>query len=683
MQSSATLFLLLLLLLLLLHHPFPSESTSISIPGLDSFLTQQFQLDPQASNDTLHSLPSRLKSSLSSYSSLTSPDHRISAVKTLSLPISVHVKLVGPTFTSSSTSTLSSFLSASHSSSPFHVITPFDSSTFHHLSLSHSLNHHVTVSPLSLSSSLSSALSSSLSSTPSSLRSSLISVPYSVIDDIVDSDHKKDKSLDGYTIYLINLGPQSKPYAYTYSDSSGSESSSPSFTKCLGTVWQSKDRYIWVDLAAGPVDYGPGLSGEGVLPRGEFHPLAAFHGKTKSEKAVLADLASLVFSAYQLLLVPSLRIPVPFENSLVVQFIHVYEGENNDHSYGLDWNLIENALNDQGLLLADQTLSFKKYDINYKECALCSFAISKSINSYTSRFLFDNYTLIVSEYVDSKKLHQILSDSAEEFKRLAGVHEEDDFKRFLPVFIFDLDYNLMLLLDRFHQSVAFKNMVIAIRTRNTQTVSDYTCNGRHVFTQTRELERPLIGSILQSMWGVSPTHLIWSSRHNTTLVDYTWSVGQTPFGPFSQMSSLSFVQKDAARRNVLLTSLNYTISSAIEVLESVKAHGGYQKLLKGNQITEFSQRWFLFMYKLEKMITTLSHLEFHLASYYLRSSEHDLYAMHSIIYHASQELEASLACFTDPPIPWASMSMSAATFVLVCFVYAKRDKFFRNKSKQF
>ena len=151
------------------------------------------------------------------------------------------------------------------------------------------------------------------------------------------------------------MGPQSKPYAYTYSDSSGSESSSPSFTKCLGTVWQSKDRYIWVDLAAGPVDYGPGLSGEGVLPRGEFHPLATFHGKTKSEKAVLADLASLVFSAYQLLLVPSLRIPVPFENSLVVQFIHVYVGENNDHSYGLDWNLIENALNDQGLLLADQT----------------------------------------------------------------------------------------------------------------------------------------------------------------------------------------------------------------------------------------------------------------------------------------------------------------------------------------
>ncbi|KNA11203.1 hypothetical protein SOVF_137360 [Spinacia oleracea] len=668
----------------LLHlHPTPTDSTSIT--GLDSFLTQQFQLDPHAANDTLPILPSRLKSSLSSSSSSVSSavDNRISSLLSLSLPISVHVKLVGPIFTSTSATTLSSFLSASHSSSAFHVITPSETPS-HHLSFHHSLHHDASLSPPSLSNLLSNALRASLNFSISSLRSSLSSIPYSVVDEIIAADHSREKPLHGYTIYLLNLGPQSKPYAYTYSSSTGSESSSPSFTKCLGSLWQSKDRYIWVDLAAGPLDYGPGLSGDGVLPRGEFHPLAAFHGKPKSEKAVLADLASLVYSAYQVLLVPSLRIPVPFENALVVQFIHVVGSDSNDHnSYGLDWKMIENVLNDEGLLFGDQSLSFKKYEIKYKECALCSFAVSKAKSSYTSRFLFDNYTLIVNEYVDSKKLHQILSDSADELKQLAGIHEEDDFKRVIPVFVFDLDDNTLVMLDRFHQSVAFKDMVISIRTRNTQTVSDYTCNGRHVFTQTRELERPLIGSVLQSMWGVSPTHLIWSPRHNTTLLDYTWSVGQTPFGPFSEISSLSFVQKDAARRNVLLTSLNYTISSAIEVLESVKAHGGYQRLLKGHQITEFSQRWFLFKYKLDKMISALSHLEFELASYYLRSSEHDLYAMHSIIYRASQELDASLVCFTDPPIPWASVSMSAAIFILLCFVYAKRDKFFRNKTKQF
>lgn len=440
-----------------------------------------------------------------------------------------------------------------------------------------------------------------------------------------------------------------------------------------------------MDLAAGPVDYGPALSGDGVLPRGEFHPLASLHGRPKSQKALLADFASLVYSAYQVLVVPSLRIPVPFENSLIVQFIHVHGDENMD-SNGLDWQSIERTfmdeVNDGGLLLGDQSLRFKTYELRYADCAICSFAISRSTNSYTSRFLFDNYTLIVSEYLDSKRLHQILSDSAEEFRRLANIPEED-FGRVLPVYVFDLDHNALLLLDRYHQSVAFKDMVIAVRTRNTQTVSDYSCNGRHMFTQTRELERPLVGSILQSMWGVSPTHLSWSPRHNSTLVDYTWSVGQTPFGPFSETLSLSFVQKDAARRNILLTSLNYSLTSAIDVLESIAAHGGERNLLKHNRHVEFVQRWNLFKYKLDKAVSSLSHFDFEMALYFLRSSDHDLYAIHSLVYHASQEMEASLVCFKDPPFPWASFSGSVVVVFALFYVYTKRDKLFRNKRKQF
>ena len=440
-----------------------------------------------------------------------------------------------------------------------------------------------------------------------------------------------------------------------------------------------------MDLAAGPVDYGPALSGDGVLPRGEFHPLASLHGGPKSEKALLADFASLVYSAYQVLVVPSLRIPVPFENSLIVQFVHVYGGENKD-SNGLDWKTIERTfmdeVNEGGLLLGDQSLRFKTYDLRYADCAICSFAISRSTNSYTSRFLFDNYTLIVSEYLDSKRLHQILLDSADEFRRLANIPEEE-FGRVLPVYVFDLDQNALLLLDRYHQSVAFKDMVIAVRTRNAQTVSDYSCNGRHMFTQTRELERPLVGSILQSMWGVSPTHLSWSPRHNSTLVDYTWSVGQTPFGPFSETLSLSFVQKDAARRNILLTSLNYSLTSAIDVLESIAAHGGERNLLKRGRLAEFVQRWNLFKYKLDKAVSALSHLDFEMALYFLRSSDHDLYAIHSLVYHASQEMEASLVCFKDPPFPWASFSGSVVVVFALFYVYTKREKLFSNKRKQF
>ncbi|CAN7025846.1 unnamed protein product, partial [Brassica rapa subsp. trilocularis] len=676
--GSAAIFTLLSLLLLT---TTTTASTTLPIPGLDTFLTNQFRRDPKATNDSFGSLSSSLKRSLSSsslhFTSLSQP------LLSLSVPVSLHVRFVGDSFPSSSASTLSSFITSAVTSDTFHVISPPDSSPDHNLAVSHSLHLDASLSPPSLSSRLDAAVKSLISSTTSSLRSNLLSLPYSSIDEIVKQEYEKERHGDGGVyIYLLSLGPHAKPYAYSYSHGD----SSAGFTKCLGSIWTGKERYLWIDLSAGPVDYGPAISGDGVLPRGEFHPLAAFHGRPKSEKALLADVASLVYNAYQVLLVPSLRIPVYFDESLVVQLIHVYGSEHKD-SVGLDWEAVKGTFleeaNNGGLLLGEQKLSFKSYSVNYRECPICSFAVSRGMNSYTSRFLFDNYTLIVSEYLDSKHMHRTLTESGDELRRVAGIHEEEEFARVLPVYVFDLDVNTPLLLDRYHQSVAFKDMVIAVRTRGTQAVSDYTCNGRHVFVHTRDLERPLVGSILQSMWGVSSTHLTWSPRHNSTLVDYTWSVGQTPFGPFSDISSLSFVQKDAAKRNVILTSLNTTISSAIDVIDSAVAYGGEAVLVKQHRHSEFMQRWNLLKYKMEKSVSALSHNDFEMALYYLRSASHDLYSMHSVVYLASQEVEASLDCFKDPPFPWGAVSVSGVGLVALSYVYAKRDRLFKSKRKQF
>ena len=41
---------------------------------------------------------------------------------------------------------------------------------------------------------------------------------------------------------------------------------------------------------------------------------------------------------------------------------------------------------------------------------------------------------------------------------------EEDFGPVLPVYVFDLDRNALLLLDQYHQSVAFKDIVIAVRS---------------------------------------------------------------------------------------------------------------------------------------------------------------------------------------------------------------------------
>ena len=121
--------------------------------------------------------------------------------------------------------------------------------------------------------------------------------------------------------------------------------------------------------------------------------------------------------------------------------------------------------------------------------------------------------------------------------------------------------------------------------------------------------------------------------------------------------------------------MNYSLTSAIGVLECIAAHGGERNLLKRGRLVEFVQRWNLFKYKLDKAVSALCHLDFEMALYFLRSSDHDLYAIHSLVYHASQEMEASLVCFKDPPFRWASFSGSVVVVFALFYVYTKRETF--------
>uniref|UniRef100_A0A453SBW0 DUF7906 domain-containing protein n=1 Tax=Aegilops tauschii subsp. strangulata TaxID=200361 RepID=A0A453SBW0_AEGTS len=528
----------------------------------------------------------------------------------------------GSSFPPTSALLLPSFVSSAVSSSHF-----LSSRPPHRLAVSHSI--HLDVAAPAASSDLvaraATAVQAHLNAAPAPFHSNaLSSVPYKIVDDIVAEDyraHAGSASSPAVYIYLLDLGPQPRSYAYTAASSSA-DGHSPAFSRCLAPLWTGKERYIWIDLGAGPVDYGPALSGEGVLPR-EKDPV------------------------------------------------------------GLDWSAIEQSIRDGDLPFDGQSLKFDLHSVKYSECSICSFAIARSTHSFTSRFLFENYTMIVSEYLDSKRMRQVLSDSSDEMHHVAGIHDDDEHDKVVPVYVFDLDFDKLLLLDRYHQAVAFRDMVVAVRTRSSQTVSDYSCNGRHVITMTRNLDRPIIGSVLQTMFGVSPTHQSWSPEHNATVVDYTWSTGHTPFGPFSETKSLSFVQKDAARRNVLLTTLNYTITSTVEVLESLAAHGGENILLRKKRHVEFIQRWNLLTYKLEKVVSAMSRLDYNKAMYLLRSSDHDMYAIYMLVYQASQELEASLVCFKDPPFPWLSVSLSGVFVFGFFLVYSKRDSLFRSKRKQF
>nr|CAB3468270.1 unnamed protein product [Digitaria exilis] len=373
----------LLLLLLPLLASLAPASTAATFSGLDAFLASAAARDPSAGNDTFAALPAGLRRALSVPTPLL-PSRLLS----LTAAVPVHVRLAGNSFPASSGRSLPSLVNAAVSSANF-----LSSRRPHRLAVSHTLHLDVTgpVAASKLANSASDAVRAHLEKSPAPFHTNaLAGVPYSLVDDLVAEDYRAISGsgpAEAVYIYLLDLGQQPRQYAYTAA-ASGTDSSSPGYSRCLGPMWTGKDRYIWIDLGAGPVNYGPALSGDGVLPRGEFHPLATLHGRPKSEKALLADLASLVLSAYKSLLVPSLRTPVHYEDSLLIRFVHIHGYRKEPE--GLDFGVIEQSIRDGDLPYSGQSLKFE--------------------------------------------LHTV----------------------------------------RYHQTVAFGDMVVAVRTRSSQTVSDYT-----------------------------------------------------------------------------------------------------------------------------------------------------------------------------------------------------------------
>lgn len=669
---ASTLFVVFVSSLLALH---VQGNPVIGFYGLDSVLSQA-HIDPSAQNDSFMSLSASQKRVLGQ-SGTFDAHKKINSLLSFETTIPITVKLVG--FSSEDKMQLENqfthYIDVVSRGEKVKVV----GGDAHELVVLPKPALSVEPTSIKLADALYDAISKQLEK-PSSLASAnLKPVDYSVIDQIIKED--LPKPLSSYTIYLLNLQKQGQAYAYAYNW----REPSPSFSRCLGSLWTGSERYMWIDLAAGPVDYGPALSGEGLLPRGDTHPLATLHSNKQGHKAFIADLASLVWSATQMLLAPPIRVPMHFESDLDVHFIHIQGSEQEVDSKGLDWGLIESTFAQEsknGLLFQKQHLKFHRHTIKISTCSTCVASLSRATRSYTSRFHFENYTLIVSDYLDSKQLHWALRHSKHELFTKALI-SHSSAARVVPVYVFDLDQDRNLLLDRYHQAIAFRDMVIAVRTRSSQGVSDYTCNGRHVLLQSRQLERPIVGALLQTLWGVTPTHLRWSAQHNNSIVDYSWSVGQTPFGPFSDMYSLSFVQRDAAPRNTLFISFNNSVSSLIDVLQSINAHGGERKLLGAKRHTEFMQRWHVFYFKLEKVMSSISLFDFDTALYFMKSSDHDLLKLHRLVYDAAVEMQTTLVCFKDPPFPWKPILVFCSILVIVLYLWMKRERLFYNKKKQF
>ena len=76
-----------------------------------------------------------------------------------------------------------------------------------------------------------------------------------------------------------------------------------------------------------------------------------------------------------------------------------------------------------------------------------------------------------------------------------------------------------------------------------------------------QVQRPLLAGVLQSMWGVTPPTVAWGDADQAPVTSHLWALGLNPFGLLGAGSRLSFVQRDAAQRNLVHAYLAATTAS--------------------------------------------------------------------------------------------------------------------------
>ena len=189
--------------------------------------------------------------------------------------------------------------------------------------------------------------------------------------------------------------------------STSSSSSSRKRRPCGTSMWAGQQRYMWIDLTAGPLLYGPHTSGEGLvsefsIPRLDNYQVDKDEGHDGHHFAFiqefLAEVVSLVSKTADLLIEPSLHhFPVPLAKTLRLHLVHITNDPSVSTQYADEhgfmagmpavpaWNTIKEQLGQRGANIAmqGQNIWYNRSVVQMNECKFCLAAYAAALRRYS------------------------------------------------------------------------------------------------------------------------------------------------------------------------------------------------------------------------------------------------------------------------------------------------------------
>jgi len=295
-------------------------------------------------------------------------------------------------------------------------------------------------------------------------------------------------------------------------------------------------------------------------------------------------------------------------------------------------------------------------------------------------------------YLDSTSLrHQLLEVNQNRVKHAAGEQYTSSAAGAegatleVPVFLFSLDDEDPVLIDKHYTAKSLSNMVLVVQNRAQTWDSRLACNGRKVTWNLRNPMRATLAAVAQHVGGVLPSHVTYSLPHARTAQSWLWATGNHPFAATGAEhgSSFSQLQVDAVHRSYILTSLDVSILAVNEGIEALARETTraatfdlFRKLPLGALMDEYqalSRQWVYVVHYMETLdygmaAGELPGIERH-AHKFRELALGMVESMHPVICTRQRSLQLS----------WTHIVMIFALAVIACLVQVLRPKTFKPK----
>eukprot|EP01117_Protostelium_nocturnum_P005197 TRINITY_DN1890_c1_g1_i1.p1 TRINITY_DN1890_c1_g1~~TRINITY_DN1890_c1_g1_i1.p1 ORF type:complete len:674 (+),score=232.56 TRINITY_DN1890_c1_g1_i1:360-2381(+) len=464
-------------------------------------------------------------------------------------------------------------------------------------------------------------------------------IPHRLLDQIIQSEYEKQK--DGsLRVYLIH--PQISTlgfHSYYYESKGGLESCGTS----LGMGEGLGQRYLWLDVTSRSHQYGPTDLGEGVvspfLGVPNVQRVISLHksGKMTANDFVV-DVVSFIKRTCEYFVSPSIsHYPLPGVGKEVLFHLFILSDYSALGGSGFNWKIIQDKMDTLG---EEFKFQYKETHIPLKDSYFADLILkySTKTTTHSGREEF---------YLDSEELSHWIRNF---WKKFESYQPEETFFNTIPIFLFDLSSDKFGLIDQSYQSVSFPDMVVAFQSLHSDFNTEYSCDGNDIRVDISDATRSVFASMLETTFGITPSHLKWNSVLKRPSQDFLWSIGHSPGAIFSNSTGLSFNVAD----NVVKNTLYSRIQDSLSLLNAVLFHYVNSKLTMSQVLTEdeydiFLRRWNMLQFKADEVKNHLSHFEYQQASKFIQSMFFDVTALHEVVHDAGERMEVSFVCKNQTP----------------------------------